>query len=204
MAKCYICSEDLIRKTNMEKDHVPPECIFPEDRKPQNLFTVKCCTSCHDEFDVLDERMRNYVAILAGRESGIVGEKALRVLQRSPKLRERFISLTKDHPSLLNDNGEPRLLFFFDDRELNRWLVRIVKGLYFLKYKKIVKDNLVYSVEKLPELTPQPSMTFPMEEGLEMRPYFVYDAIQEPGSDYWVLIFYDRIMFSVTVEYPQA
>ena len=185
----------------MEKDHVPPDCIFPADNKPQNLFTVRCCSSCHDEFDVLDERMRNYIAILAGSESGEVGEKALRVLQRSPKLLRKFFSHTKEHPSLLDDDGNSRLLFYFNDDELNRWLVRIVKGLYFRKHKQIIEENHKYKIEKLSELIPQPSMTFPMDEGLELRPYFVYGVIQEPNLDYWLLIFYDSIMFSVTVEY---
>jgi hypothetical protein len=204
MAQCYMCGAELIRKKNSEKDHVPPECIFPEDHKPLNLFTLRCCTSCHDEFDVLDERMRNYLALLAINESGAAGAKAKRAVLSRPKLREEFLSHTRNHPSLKDAAGDPRLLFFFDDEDLKRWLVRIVKGLYYRKYKRRIDNDLTYRVEKLPELTPQPSMTFPMDEGLEARPYFVYGVIEEPNSGYWVLIFYDRLIFTVTAERPKA
>ena len=204
MAQCYICGIELTRKKNCEKDHVPPACIFPVDHKPTNLFTVLCCTSCHDKFDVLDERMRNYLALLAITESGNAGSKAKKAVLRSPKLREEFISHTKNHPSLKDNNGNPRLLFYFDNEELNQWLIRIVKGLYFRRHKCRIDDDYVYKVEKLPQLTPQPSMTFPMDDGLEARPYFVYGIIEESNSDYWVLIFYDRLIFTVMAERQQA
>jgi len=188
----------------MEKDHVPPACIFPENNKPNNLLTVKCCKSCHDKFDVLDDRMRNQIAILSGTKSGEAGEKAMRVLTRSPQLRGEFLSQTKAHPSLVDDQGNPRALFFFDDEELEYWLTRIVKGLYFRKFNKVIDPNLDFTIEKLAELSPPPSMSFEMEEGLEMRPYFVYGLLQKEQSDFWLLIFYDQIVFSVTVDRSQV
>ena len=57
MAKCYICGVDLIKNKNKSKDHVPPECIFP-DEKPKNLKTVPCCIKHNAEFQALDEKMR--------------------------------------------------------------------------------------------------------------------------------------------------
>lgn len=185
----------------MEKDHVPPECIFPEKDKPNNLLTVKCCKSCHDSFDKLDEKMRNQIAILSGAQSGEVGKKAMRVLTRSPKHRNDFLSQTKEHPSLVDDEGNPRALFFFDDNDLKPWLIRIVKGLYFRKHKNIYKSDLDYKIEKLTDLDPPSSMSFEMDEGLEMRPYFVYGLIKECNFDFGLLIFFDRIAFSVKVDY---
>jgi hypothetical protein len=202
MAKCYICSTNLIKNKNRQRDHVPPECVFPEDDKPPNLITVLCCAKCHSEFGELDERMRNYLAILAGESSAEAGDKARRVVLRSRKLQEDFLSHTQSHPSLVDSDGRPRSLFFFDDKELERWLVRVVKGLYFHRNKCGIDDDAVYRIEKLPELTPQPSMTFPMEKGLEFRPYFASGVLQKPNSDFWVLIFYDRLIFTVTVESP--
>lgn len=43
-------------------------------------------------------------------------------------------------------------------------------------------------------------MSFEMEEGLEMRPYFVYGLIQEEQADSWFLVFYDQIAFMVSVK----
>ena len=39
-----------------------------------------------------------------------------------------------------------------------------------------------------------------MEEGLEFRPHFVYGIVKEKNVDFWVLIFYDHLMFSVSVD----
>jgi hypothetical protein len=96
MKQCYLCGEELINKRNKTKDHVPPYCIFPQD-KPRNLLTIPCCKKC---------------------------------------------------------------------------------------------------------FVPQPSYTFPMEKGLEFRPYFDYGVTQEPNNEFWVLYFYDKLTFSVSVDNP--
>jgi hypothetical protein len=199
---CYLCGKEIIKKFNMEKDHVPPDCIFPDNEKPANLITVKCCTSCHDAFDTIDEKMRNHIAILAGNKSGTVGKRAMRVLLRNPKLLKVFVSQTQIEQIPREDIHSNRLRYFFSDDELERWLIRIVKGLYFHRFKKLIENGLDYCVKKLPELIPPSSMTFQMEEGLEMRPYFVYGIDKTPELDYWLLIFYDRIAFSVTITKP--
>jgi hypothetical protein len=43
-----------------------------------------------------------------------------------------------------------------------------------------------------------------MERGLEFRPYFVYGVIKEENTDFWVLIFYDYLMFSVTTDFSMV
>ncbi|MGB2963690.1 MAG: HNH endonuclease [Anaerolineales bacterium] len=137
MTKCYICGKEF-DSADMEKDHVPPGCFFPDNNKPDNLFSVKCCRSCHDKFDVIDERMRNIVAILSGSKSGEVGERSLRVFKRSPKLLNQFLAHRKEHPTLVYNDGNPKAHYFFEDKELDCWLTRIVRGLYFKKFKVIL------------------------------------------------------------------
>lgn len=203
MEQCYLCGERLVKKKNKSRDHVPPDCIFPKE-KPANLITIPCCISCNQKFKPLDEKMRNFIALLSGEKSGEVGEVAKKEILRSSRLSMEFLSYTKDHPSLRDSEGTPRLLFFFDDKELELWLSRIVKGLFFHREKRRISDNAIYRVIKHSELTPQPSMTFPLEEGLELRPYFVYGVVQEANTGHWVLIFYDHIIFSVIVEVPGA
>jgi hypothetical protein len=201
MKQCYLCGEKLVKNKNKSKDHVPPDCIFPQD-KPPNLMTVPCCKRCNEEYKQLDERMRNYLALLAVDKTASVGETARREVLRSRKWREVFLSYTKQHPNLVDDNGNPRLVFFFDENELKPWLVRIVKGLFYKLNRTRIGDAAVFKVEKYPQFNPQPSETFPMEKGLEYRPYFVYGVVHEENNDFWVLIFYDRLMFSVSVDFP--
>lgn len=198
MKYCYLCGEKLIKNQNKSKDHVPPDCIFPSN-KPLNLITIPCCKSCNEGFKSLDQKMRNFFAILAGDKSGEVGKIAKNEVLRSRKLRSDFLSHTKELTTVVHDS-KPMLAFYFNDEELERWLVRVVKGLSFRRNSSRISDCATYSIKKFPELTPQSSTTFPMEKGLEFRPYFVYGVIQERDSDFWVLIFYDHLMFGITVK----
>ncbi len=97
MKQCYLCGEELIKNRNKSKDHVPPDCIFPQD-KPRNLITIPCCKNCNEEFAQLDEKMRNFLAILAIDKSGDVGQIAKRNVLKSQKRREEFLAYTKKIP----------------------------------------------------------------------------------------------------------
>ena len=200
--QCYLCGVTLIKNRNKSKDHVPPDCIYP-DNKPLNLITIPCCRDCNKEYELLDEKMRNFISIIAGEKSSNAGEKAKKEVLRSSKLSNQFFSYTKPHPSLVDDNGNPRLLFYFKDDELNKWLIRVVKGLYFYRYKVRIDERSNFKVKSHPELSPQPSETFPMEEGLKLRPYFVYGDDNKLDSYCWILIFYDHLIFTVTVDIPR-
>jgi len=71
--------------------------------------------------------------------------------------------------------------------------------------RRRISDTAVFTAKALPEIRTQPSHIFPFEKGLERRPHFVYGMVQddnEPNKDFWVLVFYDQIVFSVTVEIP--
>jgi len=200
MKQCYLCGDELVKNKNKSKDHVPPDCIFPQE-KPPNLITVPCCKKCNEEYKQLDERMRNYLALLAGDKSTSVGQTAQREVFRSRKWREVFLSYTKEHPTLVDDKGYPRLVFYFNDNELKQWLVRIVKGLFYKLNGTRISDAATFKVGKYPQFSPQPSETFPMEKGLEFRPYFIFGILQEQNNDFWVLVFYDRLIFSVSVDF---
>ncbi|MDO8720643.1 MAG: hypothetical protein Q7J31_00215, partial [Syntrophales bacterium] len=65
------CGEPLKKNSNKSKDHTPPVSIFPNE-KPQNLTTIPCCITCNAEFAPIDEKMRNFFAILAGDVSADV------------------------------------------------------------------------------------------------------------------------------------
>ena len=203
MKQCYLCSANLIKNDNKSKDHVPPDCIFPAGT--QSMITVPCCITCNEQYRKLDDKMRNFIATLSSTASSEPIEKAKWAILKSPKMIRRYLSYTKSHPTLVNDNGQPGLLFYFDSEELTKWLSRIVKGLFFHENRRRISDRAVFTAKALPEIRPPPSHTFPFEKGLERRPYFVYGVVQdgnEPNKDFWVLLFYDQIVFSVTVEIP--
>ena len=199
MTQCYLCGVELINNKNKSKDHVPPDCIFPQD-KPLNLITVPCCIKCNKEYGKLDERMQNFFAILAGDKSATVSQIARKKILISRKWREVFLSYTKEHPTLVDETGNRRLVFYFDDNELRTWLIRVVKGISYHLNKKRISDSAIYKVWIYPQFIPQPSYTFPMEKGLEFRPYFVYGVKHEINNDFWGLVFYDHLFFCVSVD----
>jgi hypothetical protein len=201
MIQCYLCGDDLIKNQNKSKDHVPPDCIFPEN-KPLNLITVPCCTNCNKKYQQLDERMRDYFVLVSGEKSGDARDILRRKLSRNPRWLDVILSYTKEHPTLVENTGNPRRVFYFDDGELNPWLIRVVKGLFYKRSKTRISDFAKFTVYKYPQIIPQPSYTFPMENGLEYRPYFTYGVISEQNNDFWVLVFYDYLMFSVSVDDP--
>jgi len=203
MEQCYLCGANLLKKVNRSKDHIPPDCVFPAGTQP--MITVPCCIKCNEQYGKLDEKMRNFIATLSGGASSEPIGKAKRAVLKSPETAREYLSYTKPHPNLLGNDGQPRLLFYFNGEELTTWLSRIVKGLYFHENRRRISDGAVFTAKPLPEIRPQPSHTFPFEKGLERRPYFVYGVVQDdnkPNRDFWVLVFYDQIVFSVTVEIP--
>lgn len=180
--QCYLCGTILIKNQNKSKDHIPPDCIFP-DNKPRNLITVPCCIKCNKEYKTLDEKMRNFISILAGKKASDVGEKAKREVLKSQKLLNQFLSYTKPHPSLVDNNGNHELLFYFKDQEINKWLIRIVKGLYFHRNKTRIDEHSIFNVIKHTELCPQPSPSFlVMNRGLSIPLFFnmLYKVLPYP------------------------
>ncbi|MBN1294459.1 MAG: hypothetical protein JXB48_21660, partial [Candidatus Latescibacteria bacterium] len=65
------------------------------DDKPPNLIKIPCCKDCNQKYDPLDEKMSNYIAILADEKSFDVAEKAKKVVLTCKKLSEQFLACTK-------------------------------------------------------------------------------------------------------------
>jgi len=144
--------------------------------------------------------MRNYFGVLAIEKSGEIGEKAYHEIIGSFKFTKDFVSKLKGHPSLRNDQGNPRFTFYFDDQELSSWLIRLTKGLYYKQQNIRISREAIFEVKKYPTLQPQPSNTYPFEKGLEYRPYFIYGVVHENNNDFWGFVFYDSLIFSVSVK----
>ena len=204
MKQCYLCGTNLIKNVNKSKDHIPPDCFFPSGTQP--MITVPCCIKCNEQYRQLDEKMRSFIATLSNTTSSEPIEKGKRAILKSPETAREYLSYTKPHQTLVDGNGQPRLVFYFNNEELTRWLSRIVKGLFFYENRRRISDAAIFTAKAMPEIQPQPSHTFPFERGLKRRPYFVYGVVHddnESNKDFWVFIFYDQIIFVVTVYTPQ-
>lgn len=201
MNHCYLCGVSLVKNVNRSRDHVPPDCIYPP-KKPPNLITIPCCKDCNKKYERLDEKMRNCFGIIAGKKAGVAGNIAMKQLSTSRKWLNAFLSHTREHPVLTDSDGNHCLVYYFDKEELRTWLIRVVKGLFYHRFKTRINDAAIFKIEPCPEIVPHPSDTFPMENGLEFRPYFTYGLIREINTDAWVIIFYDHLIFLVSVDNP--
>lgn len=201
MSECYLCGKRLIRRVNRTKDHVPPDSFFPAGT--QNMITVPCCYRCNQEFKPLDDKIRNHMASLITMPSTPIS-KGHRAVLNSPRLAREYLSYTKKHPTLVGKDGKPILVYFFNKEEINRWLIRIVKGLHYYKYGFRIDDNAIFKATVHSNIRPLISESVPMEDGLERRPYFVYALVKDDKDrnlDCWVLVFYDKVIFSIEVEH---
>jgi hypothetical protein len=204
MAECYLCGTKLKRKVNWTNDHIPPDCFFPPGTP--NMITVPCCYSCNQEYKSLDENIKNHMSRLIFNKTLEPIDRGCRAVERSPKLLKKFLSYTKVHPTLVGKDGKPRIVYYFNKAEIDKWLIRIVKGFFFHKNRSRISNNAIFKPKVHSEIMPQPSDSFPMENGLERRPYFVYGVVKDdktPKLDCWVLIFFDKLLFSVEVEIPR-
>ncbi len=145
--------------------------------------------------------MRNYVASLAGEKAGEVGKLAQRVVLNNNTYTNDFWKHTKDHPTMHDALGNPMAYFIFNDYELNKWCGRIIKGLYFKRTRQRLSENARCEVISLGTNNPPSSLDFPMQEGLEFRPFFIYlENSLENHVQEWILLFYERIGFQVFVD----
>ena len=132
--QCIFCGSD----EDITKDHIPPKNLFPEPR-PNDLFTVPCCSSCNGSFSKDDEYFR---AILVSCQSvsndenaNAVNKKFLVSLKR-PQAKgfraEILKSLT--YVDSVSQGGiymGQRPVMQIDAKRLKKTLIRIAKGLFY-------------------------------------------------------------------------
>jgi len=170
------------------------------------MITVPCCYEHNQEYKLLDEKIRNHMAFLVIIRS-IPVEKGRQAVLNSPKLARDFLSHTKELPTLKGEDGKPRISYVFDKTEIDKWLIRIVKGIYFWENRKRIAEDAIFRPEVIYDIMPQSSASFPMEKGLERRPYFIYGVTkveQNPAKELWGLVFYDKLLFIVEVIFPNS
>jgi hypothetical protein len=57
---CYLCGRDFVADDSLNRDHVPPECIFaPPDREP---LLLPVHTACNKSYELLDEKIGQLIA----------------------------------------------------------------------------------------------------------------------------------------------
>jgi hypothetical protein len=127
-ASCYLCGA-LPADT---RDHIPPRGLFPEPR-PSNLITVPCCRRCNAEFSPEDDYFRLVFASSVERSAAgdhIWDSKVItNTVRRLPREVDLMLASCEDRTVLIDGRAQDVVAFEVDRLRLERYAIRLVKGL---------------------------------------------------------------------------
>jgi hypothetical protein len=156
---CYLCGE-LIEQNKGSRDHIPPVCLFPlRIHTSINFITLPSHLTCNNKMSITDEKFRNYLTISIGNNE--IGQqqwkdKVLPSFEKKGGSDKKSDLIKNLKQYTKTDNGivisSPHLLLSKDDPALIPQFNRIVKGLYYNKYKKYLDVNI--------EIIPQDFKTY--------------------------------------------
>lgn len=124
---CYMCDAPSVGK-----DHVPPKCIFPEERRYRKLLiTVPSCDE-HNSGRSKDDQYLRWVLSVANAHSEVairvLNTGALPLFDKKPHLRGTFLP---DLHFQVSDNGVHKSTFAIDPVRFYNSVTSIVRGLYY-------------------------------------------------------------------------
>jgi hypothetical protein len=202
MTHCYLCGTT----ENITQDHIPPKGFFLPPL-PNNLITVPCCHNCNDLYKNDDEAARAFFSAYRWQsdkgmliwKSKVVGS----TFKRSPKLKAH-IRESLLHLPVQKDHGlELMPAIQFPVERMDRWLIRITRGLLYKFYPTIDSSNMHFLVQQIiPSQEIADFMFANMmydERGDGVFRFWravISDDMHCPGI--WSYVFYDGICFSVT------
>jgi hypothetical protein len=140
---CIYCQK---RTSTRKGDHVPPQCFF-RNARGFKLIQVPCCTICNVEFSKDDEFVRDLLSSEERNEQHDtvklhVAEKRKRAWERTPSRLQKMLDASK-----VVDVGAPlgrpdkRLAMNWDRPELDRFLKRMGRAIFYDEYKLLIKDQ---------------------------------------------------------------
>jgi hypothetical protein len=211
---CIYCG----KSTDLSWDHLPPQNLFPPPR-PSNLVTVPACRDCNGGFSRDDEYFRLALIFRSDLDSipiiQTLRDSAKSVFERpeSAGLTRTYFESTRvvDEP-LPNGGKRENLQFQADYDRLSTTVTRIVKGLYYHEFDRVMPEWPVevyydagFSFDEMQPVFPLHSIFRTMRE---VRPnvidqhIFEYRCTEIDGwqdAQVWQLVFFTRVWFLVSV-----
>ena len=220
-AQCVYCAVPLVEDT-YTRDHVPPTGLFPTvDRG--DLPWVPACKACNGRFSLDDEYARHIFTMAAGADDSAHVREArardFRAMQRPQhvKLLNQTLGSFSRPPTWRRGIyvGRPPVLEF-DRPRLCRFISRIVCGLFYLRFERILPldytpvaemlqdDPLFYSIPKRASLERLHRVARARGEYMVADGAFEYALITDedwgidnadPNYSSWALRFYGALNF---------
>ena len=200
--KCYLCGAT----ENITRDHIPPVGFFVCPL-PDNLITVPCCRSCNDSFKNDDEAARAFFTAYRWQsDKGLwvwKNKVAASTLKRSPKLAQHMRTSLLLLPVRTDKGVEVMPAIQFPPERMNRWLIRITRGLLAKFYPHIETLDMHFEVQQIAPSQDIAAFMFKTMKYDERGDgvFRFWRNIVEDGAHYlgiWSYVFYDGLCFKVT------
>ena len=189
---CAICGI----KTATTREHVPPKGIFLNP-KPSDLITAPACFDCNNSSSESDERFRLFLGLHVARFSK-QGEQLFKdgiIPTAKHNNRYRNEVLSKSDPVLLTTPAGviygKGVAIPWDSEAHDKTIDKIIRGLFFHHYKKIIGENAEITVNFFNEL---PKLDIELYENSVGGGIFRYAYNKVEEADYasvWLFNFYD-------------
>jgi hypothetical protein len=140
------------------RDHIPPKGIFSHPR-PDDLITVPSCVRCNQGASAHDERFRAYLSLHVGIDTPSTTQlwkSALRGIRRNRKLRQRLLDKL-ERIWLATPSGVTYGHAYqgpWDSEAHDATIERMIRGLYFHHYRKVLGDRVLVKAHWFRELSP--------------------------------------------------
>lgn len=192
--KCVICGE----RAAVTRDHVPPKNLFPKPR-PNDLVTVPACSECNNGSSVEDEDFRTYLSFQIGLQSHLTEklwfDGAKKSLERRKSLQQQIIASLRPIMVETKTGITSETAFEVPERVYVRVFERVVRGLYFHHFKKILGKEVPISISPLVGIDDN---SLKLLEEIPVAaigdPAFVYKyavASDDENSSLWVMQLYE-------------
>lgn len=202
---CYLCGKDLIEPTN--RDHVPPKQLYTEEIRKKhspNMLTIPVHEACNKSFQHDEDYFVNTLAPFAlGSYSGDslfrdVFKKYSDGIKR-PLVHKTLNEFERTPSGLILP--ENLVVKRFEGNRLHRVAWKIVRGLYFYHFNKVLPETTLNNLSIIPPGQVPPKeflMALSDLDGLGSYPgVFDYKFVEVPeleGFNYWGMLLWDRVI----------
>lgn len=143
---CYWCGVELTDETN-KREHVPPYGFFPKGYR-EKLITVPSCAEHNTQFSLLDERFQVYIKAIGTNQVAIDDFKDRTVRSLNREQSRRFVESLSKSSFYTDVKGEKRLVFKIDTEYTERFVEKVIRGLYFYHNDKPAQGRVLsFSVQ---------------------------------------------------------
>ena len=211
---CYLCGKPIF--VNPSRDHVPPrQFIGAALRKKHNLnlFTLETHKKCNRAFQLDEEYfIHTFVPLSLRTYSGrtlldeVVSQYRNR---RNVPLGQKVLKEFEENPSGLILPGE-KVVKRFDPDRVWRVVWKIIRGLFFIEYERILPEDTPRTFKIVDIDTPPPpefQLLIKKEErgkypGIFAYKYMTLKKIKD--FHFWAMLFWDSVMVLVYFHDPEC